>query len=115
MSMFDDINYTAGKASDIGERYIKATHQYFRLKIFEQLTLSLSLVAKVLIVGSFVFAGLLFLSIAGALELSDILESYSLGFLCVGGIYLVFAIIIYLFRASFNSYIIKKVGVKFFN
>ena len=47
MSVFEDVNHTASKVSHIGERYIRASHQYFRLKIFQQLTLSLSLVAKV--------------------------------------------------------------------
>ena len=115
MSVFNDINHTTERASQIGERYIRASHQYFKLKVFQQLTLSLSLVTKVLAVGSLLFAGLVFLSIAGAIELGNAVNSYSLGFLLVGLIYVVISILIYLLRAKFNAYIIKKVGLKFFN
>ncbi|NRD20497.1 hypothetical protein HNV08_10600 [Winogradskyella eckloniae] len=115
MSVFEDINQTTEKASNAGERYIKSSHQYLRLKIFQQLILSLSLMAKVLAVGSLLFAGLVFLSVAGAMELSRLLQSHSLGFLLMGLIYIAMAILIYLFRAKFNSLIIKKVGPNFFN
>ncbi|WP_225035633.1 hypothetical protein [Winogradskyella sp. SM1960] len=115
MSVFDDINQTTSKASHIGERYIRASHQYFRLKIFQQLTLSLSLVTKVLAIGSLLFAGLVFLSIAAALEIGDALNSFALGFLIVGFVYVLLSVIIYLLRAKFNTMIIKRVGLKFFN
>ena len=115
MSVFEDVNHTASKVSHIGECYIRASHQYFRLKIFQQLTLSLSLVAKVLAVGSFLFAALVFLSIAAALEIGNSLNSYSLGFLLVGLIYVILCIMVYMLRSKFNSYILKKVGPKFFN
>ncbi|MBF8150770.1 hypothetical protein ITJ86_12735 [Winogradskyella sp. F6397] len=115
MSVFDDINQTTSKASHIGERYIRASHQYFRLKIFQQLTLSLSLVTKVLAIGSLLFAGLVFLSIAAALEIGDALDSFALGFLIVGFVYVLLSVIIYLLRAKFNTMIIKRVGLKFFN
>ncbi|MBU2919890.1 hypothetical protein KO504_00925 [Winogradskyella psychrotolerans] len=115
MSVFDDLNHTASKVSHIGERYVKASHQYFRLKIFQQLTLSLSLVTKVLAVGSLLFAGLVFLSIAAALEIGNALNSYALGFLIVGVAYVILSLIIYKLRTKFNSFIIKKVGLKFFN
>lgn len=115
MSVFDDINHTTDKASHIGERYIKASHQYFRLKVFQQLTLSLSLATKVIAFGSFMFAGLLFLSIAAGIEIGKAVSSYSLGFLIVGIAYFIISILIYLMRAKFNSYIIKKLGPKFFN
>lgn len=115
MSVFEDINHTKNKATHIGERYIKASHQYFRLKIFQQLTLSLSMVTKVLVIGSLMFAGLVFFSIAGAIELGNVVNSYSLGCLIMGAIYIVIALIMYALRAKFNAFMIKKVGSKFFN
>ena len=114
MSVFEDINNTTEKASNVGERYIKSSHQYFRLKIFQQLTLSLSLMAKVLAVGSLLFVGLAFLSVAGAMELSRALGSHSLGFLIIGLIYVIISIVIYKLRAKFNTIIIKKVGQNYF-
>ena len=115
MSVFEDINRTTDKASNIGERYVKASHQYLRLKIFQQLTLSLSMAAKVLVIGAFIFGGFVFISIAAAIELSHAVESYALGFLLVGGIYMLLAILVYLLRFKFNAFIIKKTGRKFFS
>lgn len=115
MSIFEDLKHTTDKTSDIGERYIRASHQYFRLKVFQQLTISLSMAVKVLVVGTFLFGGLIFLSIAGAIELGNELDSYSLGFLLVGLIYMVLSLIFYVFRRAFNTFVIKKIGVKFFN
>ncbi|MDN3492352.1 hypothetical protein [Winogradskyella bathintestinalis] len=115
MSVFSDINNTTEKASHIGERYVKASHQYFKLKVFQQLTVSISLLAKVLAIGILLFAGLVFFSVAGAIELSNALDSYSLGFFLVGLIYILVSIIIYLMRAKFNPFIIKKLGPKFFD
>ncbi|NRD22767.1 phage holin family protein [Winogradskyella litoriviva] len=115
MSVFEDINYTTDKASHIGERYIKASHQYFRLKIFQQLTMSLSLMTKVLVVGSFLFAGLVFLSVSGAMIIGQSIGNYWIGFLVIGLIYFVLALIIYKLRAKFNTIIIKKVGQNFFS
>lgn len=115
MSVFEDINDTTEKASNIGERYIKSSHQYFKLKIFQQLTLSLSLVAKVLAVGSLLLVGLAFLSVAAAMEMSRLLDSHSLGFLLVGFFYVIISVIIYKLRAKFNTIIIKKVGQNYFN
>lgn len=115
MSVFENINNTTEKATNIGERYIKSSHQYFKLKIFQQLTLSLSLMAKILAVGVFLFAGLVFLSVAASIELGEVVGSYSQGFLLVGLIYIVLAVLIYILRAKFNTFIIKKAGSSFFN
>jgi hypothetical protein len=77
--------------------------------------MSLSLATRVIAVGSFLFAGLLFVSIAGAIELGTLVNSYALGFLLIGLIYFIFSIIIYMLRSKLNVIIIKKIGLKFFN
>lgn len=115
MSVFENINRTTDKASMIGERYAKASHQYFKLKVFQQLTLSLSMAAKVMVIGAMVFGGLVFVSIAAAIELSRSVGSFGLGFFLVGLIYFALGLLTYLLRSKFNYYIIKKIGVKFFN
>ena len=34
MSVFENLHNTTDKATDLGEKYIKTSRQYFRLKIF---------------------------------------------------------------------------------
>jgi len=114
MSVFDDVNQTTNKASDIGERYIKTSHQYFRLKIFQQLTLSFSMIVKAVIVGTLSYLALLFFSIALVVVLSNALDSIVVGCLIVGLIYLVLALIMYMLRSKINKFVIRKIGSKFF-
>jgi len=115
MSIFEDINNTTEKASNIGERYVKTSHRYFKLKLFQQLTLSLSMVAKTIVIGSLLFVGLVFLSVALALKLSDVFESAILGYLSVGGIFLVIAIMLFVLRSRITKLILRKMSLKFFN
>lgn len=115
MSVFEDLNYTTEKATDIGERYIKASHQYFKLKIFQQLALGISTIAKLFAIGMFLFAGLVFMSVAASIEIGKALGSYPLGFLLIGSIYTFLTLLIYTLRGKLNTYILKKIGAKFFN
>lgn len=114
MNVFDALNDTTDKATNIGERYIKASHQYLKLKIFQQLTLTMSLLAKVLIIGGMMFVGLVFSSVALAMEIGDALNSLALGYLVVGSIYVALAILLYFVRTKINNLIIKKTGQNFF-
>lgn len=114
MSIFDDVNQTTNKASDIGERYVKTTHQYFRLKVFQQLTLSLSMIVKAVLIGAMLFVGLLFFSVALVVELSSVYESLITGCIIVGFGYLLLAIVIYLLKSKINKFLIRKVGSKYF-
>ncbi|MDH7912895.1 hypothetical protein [Winogradskyella sp. SYSU M77433] len=114
MSVFESLNNTTDKATGIGERYIKASHQYLRLKIFQQLTSSVSLMAKVLIIGGFLFVGFIFCSIALAIEIGRSLNSLALGCLIVGLMFMVIGFILFKTRKKINSIIIKKIGLNFF-
>ena len=115
MSILEDINNTTDKASEIGERYIKTSHQYFKLKIFQQLTLTFSMLTKALIIGGLALIGIVFMSVALAIKLGKVLDSTTLGYLAVGFIFVVMAIIIYGFRAKINALIIKTLSLKFFD
>lgn len=115
MSIVEDINSTTNKASDIGERYIKTSHQYFKLKLFQQLSLSASLIAKMFAVGCFLFLGVVFFSVALAVKLSAVFGSTVLGYLTVGFIFLLIAAILYASRERITKLILKKLSLKFFN
>ncbi|MEZ4803409.1 MAG: phage holin family protein [Gelidibacter sp.] len=114
-NIFESINNTSDKAVDIGEKYINDTQEYYRLKIFQQLTVSISLVAKVLVIGGLLFIGLIFLAVAAALAIGDWLDNVALGYVIVSGAFLVICAIVYYSRSFINHKVITKLSPKFFD
>lgn len=115
MSVFDSLGETADKATDTGEKFFKTSHQYFKLKVFQQITFSISMIAKLITIGSFVFIGLIFGAIAGAIAIGNALGSLSLGYLIVGLIFILVGVVIYFNRSSINKVVLEKLGSKFFS
>lgn len=115
MNVFESINNTSDKASAIGEKYIKSSQDYIKLKAFEQLTISISLIVKLFAIGSLVFIGLIFLAITGAMAIGNALNSITLGCLIVAVIFIVLAILVFLLRKHIDKKIIRKISIKFFN
>ncbi|RXJ44401.1 phage holin family protein [Gelidibacter gilvus] len=114
MNIFESINNTSNKASDIGERYVDKSFEYFKLKIFQQLTYTISMAGKALIIGAVLFIGLILLAIAGAIAIGQALENVALGYLIVGALFFIIAIIIYKVRYLIDGKIISKIYVKFY-
>src|SRR5690606_11142551 len=115
MNVFDSIGETTDKATDIGETYFKASHQYLRLKIFQQLSLSVSMVTKLVVISAFLFLGLVFCAVAAAMAIGEALENILFGYLIVGAFFMFIAILIYWSRAIINIIVLKKIGNKFFS
>ena len=114
MGIIESINKTKDKISDSGETYIRKTQEYYKLKIFQQLTFSISIVAKVLIFGGIFFSALIFLSFAAALALGEWLGDLALGYLILGSIFLLLGFLVYLKRDIINKKIIQSLSQKFF-
>lgn len=114
-NIFESINNTSDKAVDIGEKYINDTREYYKLKIFQQLSISISLVAKALVIGGILFIGLIFLAIAAALAIGAWIDNMALGYVIVAAILMMIGGIVYLKRAFINKKIIKVLSLKFFN
>ena len=115
MSLFKSLDNSSAKARNIGEKYVKASHQYLRLKIFQQLTLSLSLIIKIFAIGSFVFLAFMFLAITAAIAIGNALESLTMGCLIVAIIFILLALLIYYLRKAIERIVIKTISIKFFD
>lgn len=114
MNIFESINNTSNKASDIGERYVDKSFEYFKLKIFQQLTYTISMAGKALIIGAVLFIGLILLAVAGAIAIGQALDNVALGYLIVGALFFIIAFIIYKVRYLIDGKIISKIYVKFY-
>ncbi|MCF1192082.1 hypothetical protein LRR18_10850 [Mangrovimonas sp. AS39] len=114
-NVFESISENSSKATDLGEKYIKNTQDYIKLKVFQQLTISISMVVKMFIVGSLCFVGSLFLAAAAAWSIGKLLGSLALGCLVVAFLFFILGLIAYQFRQKINSVVITKMSEKFFN
>ncbi|MGJ5643251.1 hypothetical protein [Formosa sp. S-31] len=115
MSVFESLNETSGKAKDIGERYVKSSHQYVRLKVFQQFTVAMSLLGKIFVIGGVVFIAFLFFALSAALAIGKALDSLALGALIVGGAFFLVALVIYLLRHRIDHRFIQKMSHNFFD
>lgn len=115
MAIIESINNVTNKAVEVGEDYIKSSQEYYTLKIFQQLSYSFSTLYKIIVIGSFILLGVIFITISGALYLGEYLNSMPLGCLIVGGALFIVAGVVYLLRKYIDKSVIHKVGNKFFN
>lgn len=112
MSLFESFT-NPSESIDKGKDYVDATYKYAKLKSFHLLSLSLSTIAKLFFIGGLFIISILFMSIALAVVLGEYLHSLALGYLIVGGIFLILGIVIYLLRKKIDTIIIKTLVEKF--
>jgi hypothetical protein len=115
MTVFESINESSNEAVDKGETYLKKSHEYYRLKVFQQLTSSVSLVFKAFIIGSLALIGLMFLAVASAIAIGNQLDSQPLGCVIVGFVFLLISGLLYAFRKHINNKVIQSMAKTFFN
>lgn len=114
MGIIDSLGETSEKAADKAQHYIETTKAYYRLKIFQQVTIIVGVIGKGMIVGGMVLIGFLFLAIAGAIALGNLFNSIALGCLVVGLIFFLLGFIAFRYRNHIDTEVIKKMAPKFF-
>lgn len=115
MSIINNISDIADKGTETSKEFVSKSYEYSKLKVFQLATMSLSMVVKLIFIGSFVFLGFVFLSFSAAIALGSYFHNTALGYLAVGLFMLVVSILIYLFRKSFDKKIIMKMSKTFFD
>ena len=115
MNIFETVNETSEKITDAGEIYIKKSQEYYTLKVFQQLSASISLLTKVLILGGLLFVGLFFLAFAAAMLIGESLGNLALGYFIIAMAFLLVMGVIYLNRQYINNRVVRSLSSKFFN
>lgn len=115
MNIFESVSETSKTIANSGETYIKKSQEYYTLKAFQQLSISISLVTKVLVIGGLLFISLVFLAIALAMFIGNSLGNLALGYIIIAGVFLLVTGIIYLKRTFINNMVVKSLSVKFFS
>ncbi|RCS26400.1 hypothetical protein DUT90_11600 [Polaribacter sp. WD7] len=114
MSIIDNINDSSDSAVDTGKKFVKTSFEYYKLKLFQTLTKSLSTVVKLIAVGGLLMIGVVFLSISTAVAIGNHVESIPLGFLYVGLFYVILSTIMFFLSKKVDQKIIKNLSKKFF-
>lgn len=115
MGIIDALDETSSAAAKKGEAYVRTTKKYYELKLFQQLAIVSTTGTQYAIFGMLGTLGLIFLALSGALALGAYLENSALGFLLVGGIFLIFLAIAYASRKRIEKSVIRKLSDNFFD
>lgn len=115
MSLIDSISETNDQALKVGEKYLETSYKYYKLKIFEQLTISIGIVMKIFLIGGFILIGASFVAVALALAIGEALNNLTLGFVSVGVLFFILSVILFQWRKHINNFIIKRLSKKFFS
>ena len=98
------------------QAYVETSLAYYKLWGFKVAMKSTTLALKFLLIALCLTIVLLFVSVAGALALGDVLGSYPLGFLLVAGIFLVLALLLFLVKDKIvEGPILEEFSEIFFN
>lgn len=92
---FEEIKENAEDLKNEAKKLIEANVEYYKLWGFKLLMKSTAMMLKLFLLATMLIIVTLFFSIALALALGYWFDNFALGFLAVGFIYLIMAIIIY--------------------
>ncbi len=113
---FENIKESAEEVQEKVKNVIDSNIAYYKLWLFKVVTKSATVLLKVLFVAFFLVMFLFFSSIALALFFGKLFENNILGFLAVGGVYLVLMFIVYFLKEKIvESTILEKFSRIFFN
>ncbi len=115
MSIIQSLNETSEKAVDTGEVYLKKTQEYYKLKVFQQLTLTVSMLCKIAIIGVLLFLGFIFFIVSGTIALAEVIDNTSLACIIVGGFLFILSILVYFLRGKIDTAVIKTTAKTFFD
>lgn len=114
MSEFESKDTSSDSTIEIGKRYAETSYKYLKLKVFHLLTTNITLLSKILVLGTLFSIGLIFLSFSGAIALGNFFGNMSLGYLIIALVFFLLVIVMYFVRGFISKKIIKSMSDIFF-
>jgi hypothetical protein len=114
MNILENLSNSADKGTAASKEFVSKSYEYSTLKAFQISALSIAMVVKLLIIGSLLSLGFIFLAFSGAIALGDYFQNVALGYLSVGLCIVVLSFLLYLFRKVFDKKIITVMSEIFF-
>lgn len=113
---FEELKENTETIQENAKAYVESSLAYYKLWGFKVAMKSTTLMLKFFLIALCLMIVLLFVSIAGAMALGQLFQSYPLGFLAVAGIYLVLALLLFLVKDKIvEGPILEKFSEIFFN
>lgn len=113
---FEELKENTAAIQENAKAYIESNLAYYKLWGFKVAMKSTTLMLKFFLIAMCLMIVLLFISIAGAMALGNLFNSFPLGFLIVAGIYLVLALLLFLVKDKIvEGPILEKFSEIFFN
>ncbi len=113
---FDEVKEDIRDIKSNAKAFLDSNIEFYQLWGFKVITKATSFMLKVFLLSLFSMLTLLFISIAAAFAIGKALESFTLGFLIVGGVYLILSFVIYYYKnVIIEKPLIRKFSDIFFN
>lgn len=112
----EDIKENVEDIQENAKAYVESTIAYYKLWGFKVAMKSTTLILKFILIAICMMIVLLFMSIAAALAIGDLMGSYVVGFLIVAGFYFILALLLYKIKDKIvEGPILEKFSEIFFN
>jgi hypothetical protein len=115
MRIFDNFSDSKDKGTAAGKQFLFKTYEHTTLKALQLSALTVSMLVKLVIIGSIASLGVVFLAISSAIALGTYFQNAALGYLSIGLLILFIALLIYFFRKFFDKKVIIKMSKMFFS
>lgn len=115
MEFFENLNEASEQLGDAGKTYVEKSQEYYKLKVFQQISESISMITKIVIIGGLLFTALIFLAFALAIFLGNYLDSPALGYVITAGLIIILAVIFYANRRKIDNIVIRRLSPNFFD
>jgi hypothetical protein len=112
MAVFESLGETADGAVDKAKVYAKSTEAYVRLQIFKHIGVLVSLIVKGLLIGGMLLTAILYFSVSLTVALSEWLGGVAAASAVVGGLFMLFVLIIVLNSKAIDKIILVKLSKK---
>jgi cytochrome c biogenesis protein CcdA len=113
---FEELKEHTEEIQKQAQAYIENSVAYYKLWGFKVAMKSTTMMLKFALIAIALMMVLLFCSVAGAFAIGKALDSYALGFLIIGGIYLVITGLLFLIKDKVvEGPILEKFSEIFFN
>lgn len=113
---FEELKENVDSIQENAKAYLESSISYYKLWGFKVAMKSTTMIIKFFLISICLMIFLLFISIAGAIALGEMMDSYSIGFLIIAGIYLILALLLFLVKDKIvEGPILEKFSEIFFN
>ncbi|NND04942.1 MAG: hypothetical protein HKN87_01060 [Saprospiraceae bacterium] len=112
---FEEVKQDLMKAEADARSYLENSEEYLQLKVLNILMTYVTNFAQILLVGSSIVLALFILSIGASLAINQEMDSHYLGFIIVGGIHTLTAVLCYFFGERLNGTVIRTFSKNYFD